>query len=162
MTTSPALRALDRVVLVFTSWFGLGYLPKAPGTWGTLGTLPLWWASSHLDWMGQLALAAALTAAAVVLSARAEEIYGAHDVQRIVIDESAGIMVTAVGVPFAWPQVLVGFILFRALDMTKPGPIRWLDKNVGGGLGVVLDDVAAGALACGLLHGARLMLGGWW
>ena len=96
------------------------------------------------------------------LSSLAERIYGAHDVQKIVIDETAGLLVTVIGVPFRWPEVVAAFIAFRVLDMTKPWPIRWLDRNVRGGFGVVLDDLVAGAVACGALHGARLLHGGWW
>ncbi len=71
--------------------------------------------------------------------------------------------VTGVGIRltvFRWPWILAAFLLFRLLDITKPGPIRWLDRRVGGGLGVVLDDVAAGAVGCLILHGARWALRG--
>ncbi len=154
--------ARDRAVLALTSWFGTGYLPKMPGTWGTLGSIPLWWAMSHLPFWVNLAATVVFAGVAVWLSGLAEKIYGAHDGQKIVIDEAAGLLVTVIGVPFAWPQVLAAFILFRVLDMTKPWPIGWVDREIGGGLGVVLDDLLAGAVACGLLHGARLILGGWW
>ena len=152
----------DIAVLTLTSWFGCGYLPGAPGTWGTLGSLPLWWLLSGVSAPVFGAAVVALIAIAVALSSRAEKIYGAHDVGKIVIDETAGLMVTAIGVPFRWPEVLAAFALFRLLDALKPWPIRWLDRHVSGGFGVVIDDVAAGAIACLLLHGARMMYGGWW
>ncbi len=150
------------VVLALATAGGLGYAPRAPGTAGTLAALPLWWACAGLPAWQFALVAGAVTAVAVAVSSRAERIFGGHDVQHIVIDEVAGMLVTVIGVPFAWPQVVAAFVLFRVLDMTKPWPIRWLDDNVGGGLGVVVDDVAAGAVACGLLHAAHLGLGGWW
>ena len=99
---------------------------------------------------------------AIGVSHAAERAYGRHDVGHIVIDEVAGMLVTAIGVPFAWPEVLAAFALFRLLDAVKPPPINWFDAHVPGGLGVVLDDVVAGLIACGLLHGAARLLGGWW
>lgn len=154
--------ARDRAVLLLTSWFGAGYLPKAPGTWGTVASIPVWWAFSFLPFWSGLAATVALVGLAIWLSGLAEKIYGAHDVQRIVIDETAGLLVTVIGVPFRWPQIIAALVLFRVLDMTKPWPIRWVDRNVGGGLGVVLDDVLAGLVACGLLHAARFFWGDWW
>ena len=156
------MRPWQRLVLVLSSALGLGYLPKAPGTWGTLLAIPIWWALSALD-AGSFALAVlGITVFAIGISELAERIYGRHDVQKIVIDEVVGLLVAAIGVPFRWQQVLPAFILFRLFDMTKPPPIRTLDEKVPGGLGVVVDDVAAGLVACAVLHGARWLYGGWW
>ena len=86
-------------VLTASSWFGLGYLPKAPGTWGTLGVLPLWWllsAQPHWQFVSFTVLFACF---AIWASGRAEKIYGAHDVQKIVVDEVAGLLVAAIGIP---------------------------------------------------------------
>jgi phosphatidylglycerophosphatase A len=163
MTTLAPPRSLaDRLVLTLSSAFGLGYLPRAPGTWGTLAALPIWWALRDASWVVFAGVTLALTVVAVLVSHRAEAIYGGHDVQHIVIDEVVGMLVTVVGVPFAWPEVVVGFALFRVLDATKPGPIRWVDEHVEGGLGVVLDDVAAGVAGLVAMHVARLVLGHWW
>jgi phosphatidylglycerophosphatase A len=163
MTTLASPRSLsDRVVLALSSALGLGYLPKAPGTWGTLAALPIWWALRDVSWVVFAAVTVALTVVSILIAHRAEAIYGGHDVQHIVIDEVAGMLVTVVGVPFAWPEVLAGFILFRVLDSVKPGPIRWVDEHVEGGFGVVMDDVAAGAVGLVLMHVARLVLGHWW
>ena len=67
------------------------------------------------------------TPTSIWISNEAEKIYGKHDVQYIVIDEVAGLLVAAFLVPFRWPEVVTTFLLFRLFDMTKPGPIRWLD-----------------------------------
>ena len=156
------MRWWHRIVLALSSALGLGYLPKAPGTWGTLLAIPIWWALRSLSTLHFAVVALAFCFVSVVISELAERIYGKHDVQKIVIDEVAGLLVTAIGVPCRWQQVLAAFLLFRLFDMTKPGPIRTLDQRVSGGLGVVLDDVAAGLLACGLLHATRFAFGGWW
>lgn len=156
------MKTKNVAVLTLSSWFGTGYLPKMPGTWGTLGSIPLWYAVSFLSLPLQIVATVVISGVAIVVSHYAEAIYGEHDVGKIVIDETAGLMVTVIAVPFALPQVIAAFLLFRVLDMAKPWPIRWLDKHVQGGVGVVVDDLLAGAIACGMLHGARLLYGGWW
>ncbi|MEE8408099.1 MAG: phosphatidylglycerophosphatase A [Myxococcota bacterium] len=150
------------LILGAASWFGTGYLPRMPGTWGTVGAIPLWWAMStfELHWFVVATVVAIVIS--IWVSELAERIYGSHDVQHIVIDEVVGLLVAAIGVPFRWPEVLAAFILFRIFDMWKPPPIGWVDRQVGGGFGVVIDDVIAGLFALGLLHGARWALGGWW
>jgi len=155
-------RRSDIFVLSLSSALGLGYMPKAAGTWGTLAALPIWWGMAALPLWGQVALVAAVALFAIAVSARAEVIYGKHDVGKIVIDEVAGMLVACIAVPFRWPEVLAAFLLFRLFDILKPPPIGWLDRRVGGGTGVVLDDLIAGLFALGLMHLARLLLGGWW
>jgi len=150
-----------KLILGAASWFGLGYLPKMPGTWGTLGAIPLWWAMSGLDWPRFLIVTVSFITVAIWISNEAEKIYGKHDVQHIVIDEVAGLLVAGFLVPFAWPEVVTTFLLFRLFDMTKPGPIRWLDRHIGGGVGVVIDDVVAGVAACLVMHAGRWLVGGW-
>ena len=154
--------AADRAVLAITSVLGLGSLPLAPGTWGTLAALPLWYGLSALPPWPFVGACAAVTALAIAVSDRAEKIYGGHDVQHIVIDEVAGMLCTVVAVPWRWPQVVVALALFRLLDAAKPWPIRWFDQHVPGGLGVVIDDVVAGGIGCAMLHGAAWLHGGWW
>ncbi|OGQ90984.1 MAG: hypothetical protein A2289_00725 [Deltaproteobacteria bacterium RIFOXYA12_FULL_58_15] len=151
-----------KFILGVASWGGLGYLPKGPGTWGTLGAIPLWWVLATLERPVFVAVCFVFVGVAILVSHEAEKIYGSHDVGHIVIDEVAGLLVTVVGVPCRWPEVLAAFVLFRLLDIVKPWPIGWIDRRVPGGAGVVLDDVAAGVIGCLVLHAARLLLGGWW
>lgn len=151
-----------RFILTLSSFFGLGYLRPAPGTWGTLGAIPLWWLLADLSWPMFSAAVLALTGVSVVICQQAEAIYGHHDVSEIVLDEVVGMLIAAVAVPFRWPQVLAAFILFRLFDIWKPFPIRWIDREVKGGLGVVLDDVLAGLFALAVLHGCRWIVGDWW
>lgn len=162
--SKPALRVAavrQWLTLSASSAFGLGYAPKAPGTFGTLAGLPLWyWLSGQAPWAWAL-FVLAFCAASVAVASAAERIYGAHDVQRIVIDEVAGLLVTSLAVPFSWRTALVAFVVFRVFDITKPLPIRWVDQRVAGGFGVVLDDVMAGAFGCALLHAGRWAFGSW-
>ena len=151
-----------RAILAFSSAFGLGYMPVAPGTFGTLLALPLWWLCRDLSLPYFVLGVLALIVFSVWISSRAEAYYGGHDVQHIVIDEVAGMLVTLIGVPFRWPELLVAFVLFRLLDALKPFPIGWVDEHVDGGLGVVMDDVVAGVLGCIMLHIGSFVLGGWW
>lgn len=162
MKPRPAQSFADRCVLACTSVGGLGYMPRAPGTWGTLGALPVWWALSGTTPAVFCSATVVLTAFAIWVSHRAEAIYGGHDVQHIVIDEVVGLLWAALAVPWAWPQIVPTFVLFRLLDATKPWPIGAIDARVDGGLGVVLDDVAAGVATCALMHGAHYLCKGWW
>lgn len=134
--------------------FGAGYSPIAPGTCGTVVTIPLAWALAPLVMWQYLAVVAAITALGIWAATRADRAWGSHDSGRIVIDEVAGYLVTMTFVSRTSAVALgIGFIVFRVLDITKPFPVRWIDENWPGGWGVVLDDVAAGVM------GAFLMLG---
>ena len=82
-----------------------------------------------------------------------------HDDSQVVIDEFAGIFITFIGIAPVGLHLLAGFILFRILDIVKPFPIGWIDKNLPGAAGTLLDDVVAGVVACALLH--FIVLQGW-
>ncbi len=153
---------MHALILTLATFFGLGRLPKAPGTWGTLGAIPLWWWLSCYGSGVFVAFTVVFAGFAIWVSHEAEKIYGQHDTQSIVIDEVAGMLVTVLFVPLTWGTLVAAFVLFRLLDAVKPPPIRQIDKHVGGGLGVVLDDLLAGAIGCGILHSAHLGLGAWW
>lgn len=131
---------------------GAGYSPVAPGTCGTMVAVPLVWALAGLP-MWQFAVVVVLvTAVAIWAAGRADQAWGTHDSGRIVIDEVAGYMTTMALVDRGhWIPLAVGFVIFRALDITKPPPVRWLDENLPGGWGVVLDDSAAGLIGMGLM-----------
>ena len=95
----------------------------------------------------QCILVAALIFFAVWISGQAEKLLGAKDPGCIVIDEIAGMAVTFLGVSFSVPAAIIGFILFRFFDILKPFPVGYMEKRFSGGLGVVMDDVAAGAMS---------------
>jgi phosphatidylglycerophosphatase A len=132
---------------------GAGYSPVAPGTMGTLVAVPLALATAAWPLWLYGTLCCTIIAAGVVSASAADRAWGTHDSNRIVIDEVAGYLVTvAVANRASWLALALGFVIFRALDVIKPPPARWLDRNLAGGLGVVMDDVAAG------VQGALLML----
>lgn len=131
---------------------GTGLLPWAPGTAGSLlgCVLALWLATLGGLWYGFGCLVGALLG--LWLCDRAERVFGAADHPAIVWDEVVGQLFTLWGLPAEWPWLMAGFGLFRLLDILKPGPIGWLDRRVAGGLGIMLDDLAAGLIANGFLH----------
>jgi len=138
--------------------FGLGYLRPGPGTWASLAALPLFWALHVLGGFPAVVVATlAVTALgwwAVVAEARAG---GPQDPPEIVVDElagqwlalwpvSAGAMVSGAAALDLWPGWIAGFVLFRAFDILKPGPVGWADRRPGA-TGVMLDDLLAGLFA---------------
>lgn len=133
------------------AWGPCGFSPAAPGTVGTLGAIPLFWLLRPLPlWLYLLTLLA-FTALAVHAAAIAGRYWKVVDASPIVIDEVAGYLLTMALVPWSWPAALLGFALFRLFDVTKPWPASALDR-VKSGLGVVLDDLAAGAWAAAALQ----------
>lgn len=143
---------MNGIAKLIATAFGAGYSPIAPGTCGTAVAVPLAWALASWG-VWQFALAAVLvTVVGVYCAQRADRAWGSHDDQRIVIDEVAGYLVTVLPVDrHSAAALVVGFVVFRALDIIKPPPVRWLDEHLPGGWGVVLDDVAAGVLGAAVM-----------
>src|SRR5262249_45865068 len=115
--------------------------------------LPIWWfalAELALGW--QIAVVAGLTVAAIWIVDRACRAARVGDASAIVLDEFVGQWVVLIGAPRSVAVAALGFALFRAFDIAKPWPVSWADRRVGGGLGVVLDDVVAGVLAAVVLQ----------
>ena len=152
--------------------FGVGYLRPAPGTWGSLAALPLFWAI-HVYLGGPVATTIATIAVTLVgwwSIARATQGSDNHDPSEIVIDEVAGQWVAllpmsfgaaamGVGVLDLYPGWIAAFVLFRLFDIWKPGPVGWADRR-DDAFGVMFDDIIAGAMAAvvmlifaGLSHG---------
>lgn len=145
-------RTVNGLAKAIATALGAGYSPLAPGTCGTLVTIPLAWALAGLALWPYLAVVVVVTGVGIWAAERADKAWGTHDSGRIVIDEVAGYLVTMALVSRGhWVPLVVGFVVFRALDILKPPPIRWLDENLPGGFGVVIDDVAAGVLGMGIM-----------
>lgn len=138
--------------------FGSGLAPKAPGTFGTLAALPLVWLLAMLPLGWSAAVIVACAVLGVYLCDVVSRDIGAEDHGAIVWDEIVGFAITLWAVPVSIQNVLVAFVLFRLLDIAKPWPICWFDRNLQGGLGVMMDDIVAGVLACLLLHSVWLPL----
>lgn len=133
--------------------FGSGTSPKAPGTMGSLAallTLPVF---GVLSWPLQLAWVVVAFVVGIWLCGRTAEDLRVHDHPGIVWDEFVGIWIVFIAVPLTWPNIVLGFLLFRFFDVIKPWPIRWLDRKVKGGFGIMIDDVLAGIMAWLLLQG---------
>ncbi|MCZ6640089.1 MAG: phosphatidylglycerophosphatase A [Gammaproteobacteria bacterium] len=132
---------------------GSGFLPKAPGTWGSvLGLLIWWWLLAPLAWWVQLGITTATFVLGWWLVERVTRRFECHDDPAIVIDEIVGIWVALIGISQSWMFALFGFVLFRVLDIAKPWPIGLADRRVGGGFGVMLDDLIAGVLVAIVLQ----------
>lgn len=132
---------------------GVGRIRPAPGTWGSAVVLPLAFAGPVVC----LGLAAALVGLGAWAIARLKEETGPdHDPSWVVIDEAAGMLVALAAVPpgVPWPWLLAAFLLFRLFDIVKRGPVGWLDRRRGAAW-VMLDDVAAGAMAAAVLLAGR-------
>ena len=152
----------QKFILFIATGFGLGRIPVAPGTFGTLGGLPLigimaWLATACTPGAAALFLVGVILCA-VWISQRAEMLIGQKDPGIVVIDEMAGYCVTMTLVPVTLITLAAGFIAFRCFDILKPFPIRWFEKAFSGGAGIVLDDLMAGLLAAFLLKAIYLMV----
>lgn len=132
--------------------FGVGRIPKAPGTWGSLVTLPLVLGLMLLGPLVYMAVTLAMAIIAIIAAEQYEQQSEKHDSKEIVIDEVAGMLVTMTMLPMTWQSFVIGFVLFRILDIFKPFPIRYFDRKVPGGFGVVIDDLVAGMIANGILQ----------
>jgi len=152
--------------LVRTWWgmagtgFGIGLMPVGPGTVASAATLPLAWGLALLG--GPWAVVAG-SAAVFLLGVIAAGLIVTHtkveDASVIVIDEIAGQLLVLAVAPLTWQAYLAGFVLFRLFDILKPWPASWADRELGGGLGVMVDDMLAAAYGALALFGLIWM--GW-
>jgi phosphatidylglycerophosphatase A len=139
--------ASGRIPLVLATFFGAGYSPVAPGTAGSLAAIPLvLLIDVAAPLWAELAIIALLCGVGVWSASAAERLLRCDDPGPVVIDEVAGMLVTMVAVPLSGPSLLAGFLAFRVMDIVKPYPAGRLER-LGGGLGIMADDVAAGLYA---------------
>jgi len=143
---------------VVATWFGCGISPVAPGTVGTLGTLPLYFAVRSGGPLAILATAALVTVVGLWASDVVVRTSGEKDPQRIVIDEVAGVLVALAAAPATAAGVALAVVLFRLFDITKIFPARRAE-GLPGAWGVMVDDLVAGAWAAGVLLVLRSL--GW-
>lgn len=143
---------LSNPVHLLAFGLGAGCSPKAPGTLGTLLAVVLYVPLGLLPLHLYLAVTLVVVLVGVAICGATARDLDTHDHPGIVWDEIAGYLVTMVAIPYAWPWALAGFLLFRLFDIWKPWPIDWLDRRVGGGLGIMLDDLMAGLLALVCMH----------
>ena len=146
MTAINEKTTLDRIVIFLATGAYSGLSPFAPGTAGTLAAIPIYLLFYQLGDLAYLLLFLALLPLSFTISARAEKLFGAKDSGMIVIDEIAGYLVTMFMIPLSVEYIIIGFFLFRFFDITKIYPASAAEK-MGGGPGVVMDDVVAGIYA---------------
>ena len=137
--------------------FGSGAAPKAPGTWGTLAAVLIYWPLSQLSPEHYLLMLLVTSVMGIYICGQTARDLGVHDHGSIVWDEFVGFWITMFAAPVGWVWVVVGFVLFRFFDIIKPWPISWIDKKITGGFGIMLDDVIAGVMAAVVLQGIA-----WW
>jgi len=144
-------KVLRDPVHILAFGFGTGLAPFAPGTFGSLPGVLLFWLTLDFGLYVQLAVAATIAIAGIWICGESARRIGVHDHGGIVWDEIAGMYITLLAAP---PTVLgwvLAFVFFRVMDIVKPWPIRDLDHRLGGGLGIMLDDLAAALYAAVLL-----------
>jgi phosphatidylglycerophosphatase A len=138
------------------TFFRIGRIRPGSGTWASAATVLVWAALSRslapsLRVPVAIGLAAAVILIGIPAATRVARGSGIKDPQFVVIDEVAGQLVALIAVPLAWKSFLAAFILFRVFDILKPPPVRQLEA-LPEGSGIVLDDVAAGLYALGVMH----------
>ena len=137
--------------------FGSGAAPKAPGTWGTLAAVLIYWPLTQLSSDHYLLMLLVTSLMGIYICGKTAIDLGVHDHSSIVWDEFVGFWITMFAAPAGWVWVVVGFTLFRFFDIIKPWPISWIDKKITGGFGIMLDDVIAGVMAAAVIQGIT-----WW
>ena len=157
----PKRLPLRHPACLVSTWFGVGLVPIAPGTWGSLAALPFAWIIQNVA--GPYALFAA-SAFIFLLGWWAATVYVANsddkDPQPIVVDEVAGQWLVLAVAPTTFWYYFAGLVLFRIFDVAKPWPVRWADRSLKGGFGVMLDDILAGVYGVIILFVLVLMTGG--
>ncbi|MEQ5774068.1 phosphatidylglycerophosphatase A [Thalassospira sp. NFXS8] len=160
------MRLSQIIITASATWFYSGKVPKAPGTAGSFAALPLGWLLIMAGGNTTLLIATTLVFIyGVFISDSYSKMIGIHDPGEIVIDEVAGQWLCLLPLPLAatWMDVawvLLAFVVFRFFDILKPWPIRWVDRRVGGGFGIMLDDIFAGAFGMALLTLISHLAGG--
>ncbi|HFD11702.1 MAG TPA: phosphatidylglycerophosphatase A [Crenotrichaceae bacterium] len=133
--------------LLIAFGFGSGLSKFAPGTAGTLLAIPLYLLLIQLGAPLYVVIVLLATLVGIWICDVASERLGVHDHSGIVWDEIVGLWITMIAIPATLQSIACGFVLFRLFDIVKPWPIRWLDQNVKGGFGIMVDDVLAAMMA---------------
>jgi len=159
MSASPLPNTIWRnPIMLLACGFGSGAAPKAPGTFGTLIAIPLFYVMADLSPLVYAAIVLGMFLIGIYLCDYTAKKLRVHDHPGIVWDEIVGYLITMFMFPNSWLWMLLGFGLFRLFDIWKPWPIRLLDRHVQGGFGIMIDDVLAGIYALGCLYALKLII----
>ncbi|TVR83221.1 MAG: phosphatidylglycerophosphatase A [Rhodospirillales bacterium] len=160
MASLPQTATLSNPATLVATGFGIGLLPRAPGTWGSLAALPVGWAIVHFLGVIGLALAVAVVFAVGWWAAQTVSQQGDDaDPAAVVIDEVVGQWIVLLATP---PEPLLyglAFVAFRLFDIAKPFPVSWAERRFAGGLGIMADDVLAAGYAVAVVLAVRWWLG---
>ncbi len=143
---------LKRPVCFLGLGFGSGLAPFAPGTFGTIAAIPVYLLMQHLQLTIYLLITAIFFVLGIYICQKSADWLGKDDPSAVVWDEIVGYLVTMIAAPAGWQWLIIGFVLFRFFDILKPWPISWFDKNLHGGMGIMVDDVIAGVFAFGIIQ----------
>ena len=141
-----------RFAKMIATWFGVGLSKFAPGTCGSLAALPLAWVIFEFGNSSGLIIAVITTLLIGIWATNCYcETIEDKDPPQVVVDEVAGQILAVAFIPASISNYLIGFIIFRFFDIFKPWPIRWIDENIKGGVGVMMDDILAGIFSAAIL-----------
>ena len=157
MNSNKAILANPIHLLAFG--FGAGLSPKAPGTMGTIVAVLIYLLLPSMPPIIYAGLVLLSFVFGIWICGKTAEDLGVHDHGGIVWDEFVGYWITMFMAPNGLFWVLLGFVLFRLLDIFKPWPIKWADKELAGGLGIMLDDVLAGIMAALCMQALVALIG---
>lgn len=149
---------MTTLIMALATGLYTGYLPKAPGTWGSLVALPLHLMLIRLEPLAYGLSLAGFILLAIMIAGSAEKICDRKDPGIIVIDEIAGMLIALIAAPPDFRGWLLAFLLFRLFDILKPFPIGWIDRRVQGGVGIVLDDLMAGLYTLIIIQVLKLLI----
>lgn len=138
--------------------FGSGAVRRAPGTWGSVAAIPVWYLFHWLPPAAYWLVVAVAFLLGIWLCGRTADDLKVHDHGGIVWDEFVGMWIALGLIPQSLAGVLLAFMLFRFFDVLKPWPISWFDRKMPGGLGIMFDDVLAGGMALVCLYLAETWL----
>ncbi len=147
LATCPCAHVFRDPVHFLALGFGSGCAPKAPGTLGTLAAIPLYLLIQPLPLWTYLLLTGIGFLFGIWICGRVTDDLGVHDHSAIVWDEIIGYLITMIAAPSGWLWIVVGFVSFRLFDILKPWPIRQADRQIGGGFGIMFDDLLAAIYA---------------
>lgn len=138
--------ASQRKTEILATFFYLGRAPILPGTFGTLGAIPLVYMFSWSGQYGYMLLSFLFILFSIWVADQYESLVQDHDRKELVIDEVAGFIIAMFWMPHSWQAFVYAFLIFRILDIFKPFPINLIDRRAQGGFGVVMDDIVAGVI----------------
>ncbi len=142
----------QKAIIFLATGGWIGFSPVAPGTFGSLAALPICLLIASMGIGSALIFVVALIVFSTWIVHAAEKIEAKKDPRQLVLDEICGMATALFALPFTPFFIIGGFALFRVFDILKPFPIRWVDKNVPGGWGIMLDDIIAGIFANGVIR----------